>query len=238
MKRVGALLLIGFLSSTGCTWFGLVDEEPVQEFGVPAKGAVTLIKEVSERTANVDFSSFYIELDPNPVVRIEGRATSVSAFASLKSVMEESRDLEGVAKSWGSLSKYEEMNFGLRAGVVADLRSEFGVNRPKSIEGSALMERILADDSTRAFDGWLTSIPFPSQEWENGWSCEVVEMRYDPNDRNRLYLQKFLDILKGVEMQTPLVRVVIARIWVEDGQVSRAILRWNCYQQPPEEEED
>ncbi len=63
-------------------------------------------------------------------------------------------------------------------------------------------------------------------------------MRYDPNDRNRLYLQKFLDILKGVEMQTPLVRVVIARIWVEDGQVSRAILRWNCYQQPPEEEED
>ncbi len=232
MKGILAPLLVAFLCATGCTWFGLVEEEKEFVLGIPGRGAITLIGEISVRTANVEFSSWDLELDPRPSVRVKGRATSAAAIASLLELMKESPDFEGVEKAWGIPSEYEEVRFALQGGVSVPMPVEISVKEGDWIEGSSLLNRILSQDSSGAFEDSLSAVSFAFRDTGNGWRYEKVKMWYEPNDRNRMGLPHFLDAMKKVEDDFPTVRAMIVHLEVEKGQVFCAEIEWNCYRPP------
>ena len=232
MNRIRVLLPVLAIFTSGCAWIGLAEEKTVYDFDIPEKGAMTLIKDVSERTANVDFNTWYLEVLPHPVVRVEGKAVTTTAMKSLQNRMESVVEFKNVSSEWGSLSKYDEVNFGLRGRVSVEMRQDIPVEPWNILDGAGLLKKILSRDSTVEFEESLVSIPIAIHEWENGWRCEVVEIRYNPGKLNRLPLQEFLDIMKEAEIRSATVRAVIARLWLEDGRVSRSIVRWNCYLPP------
>ncbi len=228
MNRAWLGLFLLVFSMSGCTWFGLVEEKQVSPFGIPEKGAVTLIRDVSSRTANVEFSGWYVEVLPHANVRVEGKAVSAIGISSLKSLMEATRGFQNVELLWGTPSEYEEVSFGLRGSVF--VKREEG----PEVKENGLLEKLRENDRTGDVERALVVEFFPSREWDNGWRCDTVETRYTPKREHRLSLTYLLEILQSVEQNSKLVRSVIARFWMKEGMVSRAIVRWHCYRPPGE----
>ncbi|MDP6958430.1 MAG: hypothetical protein QF645_06400 [Planctomycetota bacterium] len=234
MNRAWLGLFLLVFSMSGCTWFGLVEEKQVSPFGIPEKGAVTLIRDVSSRTANVEFSGWYVEVLPHANVRVEGKAVSAVGISSLKSLMEATRGFQNVKHLWGTPSEYEEVSFGLRGSTAVRMEDEIEPKPEDPRGGNLVLANLHQNDDTG--DVWRAlSVEFlPSREWENGWRCDTVETRYTPKREHRLSLTYLLEILQSVEQNSKLVRSVIARFWMKEGMVSRAIVRWHCYRPPGE----
>ena len=234
MNRVWMGLFLLVFSMSGCTWFGLVEEKPLSDFGIPEKGAVTLIQEVSSRTANVEFSGWYVEILPHSIARVEGKVVSTIGISSLKNLMEATRGFRNVEHMWGEPSDYKEVSFGLRGSVSVKMEDGVEAKEDDLRGGRGLLAKLLQNDFSGDVERSLDVEFLPSREWENGWRCDIVETRYTPGIGSRLSFQYFLNILQSVEQDSQLVRSVIARFWIEGGVVSRAIVRWNCYRPPGE----
>lgn len=231
MNRAWLILILFVGSMSGCTWFGLVEEKPVSPFGIPEKGAITLIQEVSSRTANVEFSGWYVEVLSRPAVRVEGKAVSTSGIRSLKKLME-ACSFQDVALSWGRPSEYEETSFGLHGAVSVGMIEGERAGEGAVQGGRALFEKILKGNVQGGLLEAFRVESRPSLEWENEWRCDIVETRYTPERGIRLSLESFLDLLRPVERDSKLIRSVIARLQLEEGKVSHAIVRWHCYLPP------